>query len=428
MNILYIIAGDGSLDEMFFLDTFITQLSTGDVTNVVLAGPLPVSHLDMRHDNMRLCLARQDFDHEAWQNILEEFQPNAVILCDPSILLHEDAEHLTFFKLEWLDELTCPLAVFDFKANLLMNQDGNLALDEYLLKGKEPPYQMDYDFLIKICPPHDALPTQNPRLLQWHNMDLMPSLAIHSVREETRNQLGCEADRKMISLIYPVENILLAGSKGWIEHFYLCVDMLIYYLNQMKGRYHLNVINLTPRESDYEFNNVYVRHFQALEQSLVSSLLKSSDLFITQSLTHPILIQSALNKIPSICLGSSVHLNQGELQYAFDELSPFAELKVEELKDMNPDLLFPYISFPHPLKRDWPKLELFSKRFFFFLADIFNEQQVLQYFNELLYGGPRKEHFLETLNTYKERKLTGSDSADQIIKTLVTAPPRYLNE
>ncbi|PIQ27320.1 hypothetical protein COW36_00025 [bacterium (Candidatus Blackallbacteria) CG17_big_fil_post_rev_8_21_14_2_50_48_46] len=427
LKVLYIIAGDTSFDEMLFLDTFINQLPSKEIENCILAPALPLSHVVLQNRQVRIEQGTRETEHENWLALLEEFQPQVAILCDPAVLLSPEAEALSYFDLEWLEDLPCALSLFDFRANLLKTEDGALALKKYVLENSEPPASLDYDYLIKICPPHDYTPSQNPRLIHWKNQDIMPQLSIYAVKDETRQQLGVAKDSKVITLVFPVENLLMANQRGLNRHFSLVTDVLIHYLNQLSGQYHLYVVNMAPPDAETQFDNVKIRYLETLEMELLDSLLKASDLFITESLTYPSLIQSSLREIPSLCLGSSVGLDEkGELTHAFENLSPMLQLKLETLKAESPEHIFPYMSFPIPRYDEWPGRTLFHKRFFFYLMDLFNEAEMIETIRECLHGGPARDHFREELKSYLQNKLEGPRDAEQIIRKLSTAPPRYL--
>lgn len=427
LKVLYIVAGDTSFDEMLFLDTFINQLPSQEVENCILAPALPLSHVILKNRQVQIEKGSFDMTRENWQALLQTFQPQVAILCDPTVLLGPQAKELSYFQLEWLDDLPCALSLFDFRANLLKTETGELALKQYIQAGETPPASLPYDFLIKICPPHDFTPSQNPKLLHWLNQDIMPQLSVYAVKDQTRAQLGVDKESKVITLVFPIENLILANQKGLGRHFGLVTDLMIYYLNQLSGRYHLYVVNMSPPTMETQYDNVKIRYLETLELELLDSLLKASDLFITESLTYPALIQSALREIPSLCLGSSVHLNpQGELVHDFESLSPFLQLKLETLKAEAPQNIFSYLSFPVARQEEWPGRTLFQKRFFFYLVDLFNEPEMVETLKDCLHGGPLRDQFREALQYYRQIKLEGPRDAEQIIRKLSTAPPRYL--
>ncbi|MBT9545265.1 MAG: hypothetical protein IV090_07745 [Candidatus Sericytochromatia bacterium] len=426
-KVLYIVTGDTSFDEMLFLDTFINQLPSKEIENCILAPPLPLSHVVLKNRQVRIEQGTRATTRETWQALLAEFQPQVVILCDPAILLSPDAQALSYFELEWLEDLPCALSIFDFRANLLKAENGELAHKRYILNDLEPPATLDYDFLIKICPPHDYTPSSNPKLIHWHNRDLMPKLSVYAVKDETRQKLGVDKDSKVLTLVFPVENIIMASDKGLGNHFQLVTDLMIHYLNQLKGHYHLYVVNMSPPSEETDFDNVKVRYLETLEMDLLDSLLKASDLFLTESLTYPSLIQSALREIPSLCLGSSVGINsQGVLTHSFEKLSPMVQLKLESIKAEAPQTLFPYLSFPVERRDPWPGRTLFHKRFFFYLVDLCNEKEMVETLQDCLNGGPLRDQFQEELKKYIQTKLDGPREAEQVIRKLSTAPPRYL--
>jgi len=427
IKVLYVLAGDTSFDEMIFLDAFINQLPGETIKNHILAPSLPMVHVALQNRSTEITAATPGFDYEDWSKLLKEFEPQVVILCDPYIMLTEEASDLTYIETEWLDDIPCVVAVMDFRANILRTPDDQLALNDFILAGETPPAVLDYDFLIKICPPHDAIPTQNPKLFQWGCQDQMSSLAVYAERDEVRNQLGCKANARLVTLVFPIESALMAMEKGLTAHFPVVVEMLIYYLNQLDGDYLLSVINMPPPFEDYEFDNVQIRFFPTLDQYLLNGLFKATELFICESLSYPGLALSTVRDIPTLALGCSVGLDAEEnIVHKLGELSPFIQLKLDSLKAENPDSLFPFISFPSRLRHSWPQTELFRDHFMFYLADLFNEARTLQLLKELLHGGPALETFQSELQAYRQRKLDLTQDADNIIRKLVTAPPRHL--
>lgn len=425
IKILFIVAGDTSFDEMIFLDAFINQLPSEPVENHILTPVLPLSHVSIQERNVEIHEARPGFGYEEWAEVLEEVKPQVVILCDPYVLLDPFSEDLTYIELEWLDDIEAVVAVMDFRANLLKTPDDQLALEEYILAGETPPYVMDYDFLIKVCPPHDALPSSNPKLLQWGCQDLLASLAVYNVRDQIRNQLGCPPETRIVSLIFPVENTLLSISQGLNRHFAIMIETLIYYFNQLEGHYLLAVVNMPPPFDDFEYENVMVRFFPELDQELLNGLYKATELLLTESLSYPGLITSALQNIPTVVMGSSLALNpDGSLSHAFESLTPFLELKLQSIIEEDPEILFPYLAFPRRFKYAWPQTRVFDHRFFYYLVDIFNEADCVATFEQLLNGGEAQEQFFGALREYRELKLGLTIDADKVIKKLITAPPR----
>ena len=427
IKVLYLVAGDLSFDEMLFLDTFINQMPQAFARHHILAPTLPLSHVTLQSRNTGVTLARPGYSDEDFRQLLKEFDPQIVILVDPSTLLVPDAPDLTYVDMTWFDAIPCVLAVMDFRANLLKTRDDQLALAPYIEAGETPPFTLDYDFLIKICPPHDALPTQNPKLLQWGCQDQMSSLAVLSVRDTVREQLGCTTDTRLVTMVFPVENTLLAMQKGINAHFQVVVETLIHYLNQLEGQYLLAVVNMPPPFEDYDFDNVLIRFYPTLDLELLGNLLKATELFLTESLSYPGLIFSALRDIPGISLGSSVALQpDGSLSQRADALSPFLQLKLDALKENAPEAIFPFVSFPSRLRHPWPKTELFRERYLYHLVDLFDEQHLIGLMHELLHNGPAYERFREAVAEYRLRKLGQAQDAEQIIRKLVTAPPRHL--
>lgn len=427
IKVLYVIAGDMSFDEMLFVDAFINQLPAGTVRNHLLVPALPLSHVALQNRSVEFTVAKPGFGYEDFEKVMQEFDPQMMILVDPYILLGPDGPDLSYIELDWLEGLNCHIAVMDFRANLLKTPDDLLALDAYVLAGETPPYALDYDYLIKICPPHDAVPSQNPKLLQWGCQDLMSALTIHSVREDVRTQLGCVEGSRLVSLVFPVENTLLAMQKGIAAHFPVVIETLIHYLNQLDGHYVLAVINMPPPFEDYDFDNVQIRFFPTLDMELLGNLLKATELFITESLSYPGLALSALRDIPTISLASGASLGPDGTITARAELSPLLQMKLEALKEDAPEAIFPFISFPSHFRRPWPQTELYMERFLYFLVDLFNEPRTLQILDSLLsQRGPDYDFFRESLADYRKRKLALTLDAEQIVRKLVTAPPRHL--
>lgn len=427
IKVLYLIAGDMSFDEMLFLDAFINQLPQQSIHNHLLVPTLPLSHVALQNRNIEFTIAKPGFLYEDFQALLADYQPQIVILVDPYILVQPDAPDLTYIELEWLDEIQSVVAVLDFRMNLLKTADDQLALDKYILAGETPPFALNYDFLIKVCPPHNSAPTKNPKLLQWSCQDPMSLLAVYGIRDEVRTQLGCKENSHVITLVFPIENTLLALEKGLTEHFPVVIETLIYYLNQLDGDYVLAVVNMPPPFNDFDFDNVQIRFFPMIDMELLGNLFRATEILFTESMTYPGLILSSLRHIPAVNLGSTAKLDKnGQISVRSGPLSPFLQMKLEDLKDKNPDAIFPFLSFPSPLRVNWIQSPILNDRFMYFVADLFDEQRMLALIENLLNKGPDYELFEQELAEYKERKLGRTQDAEAIIRKLVTAPPRHL--
>ena len=427
IKVLYVIAGDTSFDEMLYIDQFISQLNHRTVKSHLLVPTLPASQVTLQDRSTEITVAKPGYGEEDWQELLDSYEPQIIILCDAGFMLAENAPQLSYLQAEWLTEVPCVVAVMDFRLNLLKTKDDQLALKPYVLQQVTPPHVLDYDFLIKVCPPHDAIATDNPKLFQWGTQDLLSSLSIYNIRQEVRMQLGCKEDARLITLVFPIENSLLAMDRGLFAHFSIVIETLIYYLNQLEDNCVLAIINMPPPFEDYDFDNVQVRFFPTLDLPLLTDLLKSTELVITESLTYPGLSMSALRDIPCITMGSSLSLTEDNtFSHAFETLDPFVQMKLDVLKAESPELIFPYLSFPSVLKHPWPRTELYRDRNFYYLADLFDAEKTTRLLSELLNGGPYKDLFTSELSQFRQQKLDLSQDAEQIIRTLVTAPPRHL--
>lgn len=427
IKVLFVIAGDFSFDEMIYLDSFINQLPGSTIESRILSPQLPLTHVNIKNRNVEITPAKPGFGPDEWQELIQEYEPQIVILVDPYILLGPEAPELSYIDIKWLDELRAVVGVIDFHANLLKTSDDQLALKEYVLSQTPPPYVLDYDYLIKVCPPHDAIPTQNPKVLQWGCQDPMEALSTYTIRDEVRTQLGCKPETRVVTMVFPMENSFQALEKGLFSHFPLVVETLIYYLNQLEEEYLLSIINMPPPFNDFDFDNVQIRFFPTLDMNLLSDLLKTTELFITESLTYPGHVLSALRNIPSISLGSSLGLGpDGNYTHHFEELSPFLQLKLDTQRQENPDSLFPYISFPSHFQHAWLQTEFFQDRYLYFLSDLFDAAKTITLMDDLLSQGPKYQTFCAALTNYRQRKLDLTQDAESIIRHLVTAPPRNL--
>lgn len=430
IKVLYVIAGDFAFDEMLYVDQFIGQLDHRTVENRLLAPPLPSSQVTLKDRHTEVITAGPGYSYEEWQKLLVDYEPQIVILCDPAILLSEDAPNLSYMEPEWLQDIPCVVAVMDFRMNLLKTPDDQLALKHYVLNKITPPYALDYDFLIKICPPHNAIPTDNPKLFQWGTKNALAGLSLYTTREEVRIQLGCKPESRLITLVFPLENTIMAIDKGLFAHFGMVIESVIYYLNQLEDDCMLAVINMPPPFEDYDFDNVQIRFFPTLDMPLLDNLLKSSELLLTESLTYPGLSLSALRDTPAVTFGSSLSLEvtpEGPTYtHAFETLDPFFQMKLDALSQEDSELIFPYLSFPMTLSHHWPQTELYREQNLFYLADLFDATKTSKLIDELLNGGPYLEDFKQALQTFRQKKLDLTQDAETIIRTLVTAPPRSL--
>lgn len=417
------VAGDFSFDEMFYVDTFINQLPQHSIKSIILTPKLPVTHINIRNNNITLIYAGKNYLEKDWLQVLKTHQPQLVVLCDPEVLLVNEKgvadKHLSYFKRAWLEKLPCPLAVMDFKANLLkISGQQRLYLEHY--EGQEELISIPYDYLIKICPPHKWVESQNPTLMQWKNIDLMPMVSVHAVKDETRHQLQCEENTKLVTVLFPMESLFMAIERELFGCFDVALKALIYYLNQIEGPVRLFVVNADVSFAETEFDNVSLRCFPTLELELVNRLLKSSDLFVTQSMTFPPVIQSTYRSIPAIVWGSSVGWRNQQFTSAFGELSPHFQQELRAVAQENPKLLFPYTTFP-ARNFAWPEVELFSGKYFFYLADMFNETKTLALVKGLLdKTSPQFQHFDVAQAEYINR-MGDSLDAEQIVHRIVKA-------
>ena len=152
-------------------------------------------------------------------------------------------------------------------------------------------------------------------------------------------------------------------------------------------------------------------------------LISSSELFFTQSTTLPDLIQSCFKRIPAIVLGNSVDFNSGQITHSIQEMTPFIKLKLAQLQEENPEILFPYLSYPTRTNLDWEaikKLSLFTSNYFFCLVDIFDEARTLPFLKKLYDKNSEARQYIEKDSLrYKNEKLENTRDAGYILKRML---------
>lgn len=425
-NILFLVTGDLSFDEMSYLDMFFNQLPTKSLQHLLIAPSLAISCLNPRQ-NLRLQIADGYFNQTKWQAIIERFNPDLAILLDPVYPLSSDAGKCTYFELEWLNDLECPLAIMDFQEDnvFTLTNDGCLVLTEYVDDEDAP--NIIPDAIIRVCPPQEAIvqsPERTTPIFNWGFVDNVTGLAEQVLRAETKAELACPDDTKIITLKFPLEAMILAPEQNHSQHFRTVVEILIHYLNQFEDeQFQLYVINMPNVFTADQYDNVTLRVFEVLQLELQNRLISSSELFFTQSTTQPALIQSSFKNIPSIVLGNSVDYSAGELTYSIKEMSPFIKLKLAQIKEENPEILFPYLSYPHRTTLDWEeikKISLFTSSFFFCLVDIFDEARTLPFLKKLYnQQSDARQYIDKDVLRYKRTKLENTRDAGYIVKRLL---------
>lgn len=424
MNILFLLTGFNSYDEAILISQFIDQIDENHDCSC-LSQILPASYINT---NPRIATGMfcddKDINSQNLQKLFDKHKFDLIIWGDIINFLLEGEPFN--FSLNWIKDINIPLCILDYQDVLNIEKiETNKHLislntfDNNIKKSHE--FSLEHSnkiYIIKICPPSKyQSETNNPQLLYWQNLEEFPLVSKYNLREEIDKNFNFNENTKLIFLIFNPATILrssvLGNSFKPDVHYEIVTNLVCYYLkilmNNNKNNCQLFITNY-PRvenrvagaslpvfEKDESF--IHIKEIPLLTHALYTTLLKASDLIITECNWQPALISAITMEVPSIVLGSNVAIKEenGVKQIVSDytDMDMYVYQCLETLLKNNPDSIFPYISYPHEIQF-LPNINMVQNGYFYHITDIFNDERTVALFFDLLCNKEYQD-YLQTL-------------------------------
>jgi len=454
MNILFLLTGFASYDEAILISQFIDQLDeTHDCA--CLSQLLPFSYTnthpriasgvfaedkDTNSQNLQKLLEKHNFDLIVWGDII-------------NFLLEGEPFNLS---LNWLTEIDIPICILDYQDVLKIEQLETPSLEnnnKYMTKisldnfnnNVKTCHEVSFHhsnkiYVIKTCPPakyennndiinlfssdymHQKL---QPHILYWKKLEEFPLVSKYNLREVVDKDLKCNEDTKIIFLIFNpaafLRTSVIENSFKPDIHYEAVKNLICYYLKILMMHNKINcqifIANYPrlPNKKDYSLplspldkkkSSLQIREIPLLTHELYTTLLKVSDLIITESNWHPALISSVMLEVPSIVIGSNVAIKEEKgvkkIVSDYTDMDMYVYQTLESLLKHNPASIFPYVSYPHEITF-LPNINMVQNGYFYHITDIFNDERTISLFSELLLNKDYQSDLQTLFSSIKDR-------------------------
>lgn len=422
-RILFLQMAEKSYDEIFFIERLTQQWSDlyPEVETYALVNGLCHHFVSSRPERIVGILTENQSENlKRFETLTEAIDFDAIFILD----LHEYFIHpmdLNFLPL-WLKKETCPIYAFDYynlmvyKKNLLYLRP-QVNLDKF--EEGEAPLPLDINVeLLKPCLPN-AKESLADEKSAWALQSVFSEQFIGSSQSRQELLKSVEANEKdhIISIFFDPLLYTQAAERTLIGYYFVLVEVLIFYLRQMRGeRFQIFIIGSMPPSSEVNLSpdiNVNLHYISHLTEDNYSTFLGASDLLITNNdWTSPLL--DALNLNLPVCLfGNSIieewkdnTETDKELRSTFQPILPlydFCHLMVE-LNQFSMGLpIFQFVSYPLRINGDFPKPGLRRGVYPYFLFDMFDDQSTLPMLKQILLSSETREKYKDVCDDYKKQ-------------------------
>ena len=264
-----------------------------------------------------------------------------------------------------------------------------------------------------------------PHILYWKKLEEFPLVSKYNLREVVDKDLKCNEDTKIIFLIFNpaafLRTSVIENSFKPDIHYEAVKNLICYYLKILMMHNKINcqifIANYPrlPNKKDYSLplspldkkkSSLQIREIPLLTHELYTTLLKVSDLIITESNWHPALISSVMLEVPSIVIGSNVAIKEEKgvkkIVSDYTDMDMYVYQTLESLLKHNPASIFPYVSYPHEITF-LPNINMVQNGYFYHITDIFNDERTISLFSELLLNKDYQSDLQTLFSSIKDR-------------------------
>jgi hypothetical protein len=372
VKILFLIVGPVSFKSANFVRNFIKQLDPQMHSLYVMSEKATFAYLQAPKKTKFLSMS-DSFNEGIFKHYITNKKFDLIFMVNLDIILFDDT-HVAFKK-EYLDYITNPIL-------FLVTNNQVIFKDDYVeLSGlPESKTKLNVPFsLIKSCPPYipdtDIEDNDGIKTYYWKNLESFAFLNKYESREKLKEHLLLPEDCKIVSLIFDVENVYLAGISGLFYHYKVLIECIYHYLVSLDITCTLIVGNLAKLPVEEYSPKVKIYYYSLLQEEDFELALRSTDLMLSESIADLSLIDAANLKLPVINLKNTLMLQQVkdeegndafDIVYHFDELTDFARSKVDDLIVNCPGAILPYYAFPNVATINFEGTKVFGHYIFTF--------------------------------------------------------------
>ncbi|MEK7435094.1 MAG: DUF6365 family protein [Cyanobacteriota bacterium] len=420
MKILFLILGAVSFKSINFLRAFVRQIDLDLYKITVLSEELNKEYLEAEK-KIKSITINEDFDAEYFQSFLEENYDLVIIVNSELVLFDEKS---SFFK-------KAHFSLLEDHDVLFFNSTDQMTFKKSSIYFEENPknkIKLNFPFgIIKPCPPY--LPGINSsdtdvQVFYWNALETFAFLKRDEAKTSLKERLKSKKETKLVSIIIDLEHFLAASYQKISYHYKVLIECVAYYLSKLDIECDLVIGNIPKINLDDSYEKVKISFLGPLTESENETLVRASDLIITESIANPILIDASNLKIPVITMKNTLLTEikfdeEGEytnIVHNFSELTPFIQSKVEELINNCPDSIFNYFAFPNKATLVFNQLKIFGLYIFNF-CELFYEKQVLDTMNSLLINEETRKAEIYRIEQYLALRSESLD-AQEIINSI----------
>ena len=418
MKVLFLIVGPVSFKAVSVLRSFLKQISIQEHSVTVMSEDFSFFYLETEKNVKFISMSAKNFSEALFKNFMENTKIDKTFIVNFDLLLFDD--RMTAFKKSFIQYIQTPLLIFNPSSSVIF--DKNSAEIENIPKSK---LQINNSFaVIKPCPPF--LPEDNDskskiNTLYWKNLEEFAFLNKDEARSTLRKAMKIDPDSKIVLLMLDLEQIFIARNQELLVHYQVLIETVFHYLTALDIECNLLVANMVKLNLEIkEESKVKIFFVGVLKDNDYEQIVRASDLIITESIAAPHLIDGANIKIPVINLKSSLFLEDIkeedgtsalDVVYNFEELSPFAQAKVEYLIINSPQSIFKYYTFPHKASIEFNESKVFGHYIFTF-SELFDEKGTSQLIKDLLLNDDYIKEEIYRIEQYLELRSDAIEAID----------------
>ncbi len=276
----------------------------------------------------------------------------------------------------------------------------NFLYDENDEKDIIPNINM-YSNIIKLSPPLRAPEENNIKNTVY--MDFTPQ-NFYDDDINLEASFGIKENSKNILLIFSYQMMIKSKISSLEAHYPLISKTLILYLKTLDIDINLFIVGSDLKSELIPGTKIQVNTFKIVNHGLYKSLMSLTDLLITDTTWHPILIDAACLNIPAGVIGNSLSLNEdGSLNSKFESTDLEVFNLIEDTVKTSPQIFFPYTSFP--LKTETlPEFTYYENKFIYYLLDIYSDEVMIPFLGEFLINNEEVyNNLVKRQELYKKR-------------------------
>jgi len=410
-SVIFIQLSEGSYDECFLIDRMLSQIQ-GNVTSIVFSNAISSSFNSSNPEHIvGLLTEDQESNKERFDSALEMAEnPVAIIVLD-LCQYYLNPMTLNFLPM-WLEKIELPILALDY-FNLLEEKNDFIVLKsdvnpEKFEEGEGPnPIGLNIK-LIKPLPPIYPEAEIQSKTFYWNALDKNFNASRPQLRKQVLDSIESNEEAKVILVAYDPTLLTQALNNNMISYYYILIEVLVFYLRQFPGqRFKILVVGSKPpteNKNEIPDINLEIHYFSHFTEDNYRALLAASDMIISNNHWSTLLLDAMDLGIPVSVMGNSIIQDwKDETETEHQTISYFSPdvilynlslLMMSLNRNSITTPIYQFINYPIKyLEQDFPKTGLQQKGLPYFLMDMFNDEDCITQFRELLFSKGHQEEY-----------------------------------